>query len=736
MTDLRKEGGECGRDGVKEIQSLLKSIEDYNPDFDRELVVRAFEFAREAHQGQNRLSGEPFIVHPLAVAQIAADLRMDDATIVASLLHDVLEDTEAEEEKVRELFGEEILKLVQGVTKLELDFSYSNEEEAQVENYRRLFVAIAEDIRVIIIKLADRLHNMRTLKFQYRGKKESIARETLEVFAPIASRLGMGMIQAELENLSLFFLDPEAYCSLQRRVERVIRTREKQMEEAVKVLKGRLEKAGIEAEIQNRVKHLYSIYQKLNRSKISLEDLHDLIALRVITRTVEDCYAVLGIVHSLWRPVEGRFKDYVAVPKSNMYQSLHTTVIGPQGEPMEIQIRTWEMHQMAEYGIAAHWRYKEGKISSREDAFEERMSWLRQILEWQQDLRSTREFMESLKISLFDDEVYVFTPKGDLKKLPKGSTPIDFAYLIHTEVGNSCIGAKVNKQIVSLGYQLQSGDVVEIITSRSSSGPSADWLRIARTPGARNRIRAFLRKQNREVNRERGREILERELAKYTMTPEEEAEVSQELKTFMEQNGIKTMEDLYIAIGEGRYRGRRIVNQIVPDAIRRRSLKKKKSSSTSAHQPQEDILIQGTPGLAIKLARCCTPIPGDRIVAFVTQGRGMKVHRVDCPNLARLSQNGSRVLEAEWGREEGQIYDTGIVVEALDRPKLLADVSGAVSNCDMEIKAVRARSTVSGEARIQLMVGVRNKKELEFLFKELRKVANVRKIWRGGGFNL
>lgn len=420
---------------------------------------------------------------------------MDENTIAASLLHDVLEDSEVTEEDLEKNFGEEITNLVKGVTKLNRGFSYVSREEAEVENYRRLFIAMAQDVRVIIIKLADRLHNMRTLKYQYRDKKETIARETLEIFAPIANRLGINRIQTELEDLSLFFLDPGAYCNIQRGIERVKEAQEKQVEEAKQELEARLKKAGIEAEIQSRFKHIYSIYNKLNRQKISLEDLPDLIALRVITREVEECYAVLGMVHTLWKPVEGRFKDYIAVPKSNMYQSLHTTVIGPRGAPMEVQIRTWDMHQVAEYGVAAHWRYKEGKTGESDDKFDERMSWLRQILEWQQDLRSTQEFMESLKISLFDDEVYVFTPKGDLKKLPQGSTPIDFAYLIHTEVGNNCVGAKVNRQMVPLSYELKSGDIVEIITSRASSGPSVDWLKIARTPGLVTRFElSYVRK--------------------------------------------------------------------------------------------------------------------------------------------------------------------------------------------------------------------------------------------------
>ena len=471
------------------LESLQEKIDSYNPYSDRELIKKAYDFSVDAHSGQSRLSGEPYIIHPLSVAHIVADLRMDDSTIAAALLHDVLEDTKNTEAQLKETFGKEITMLVKGVSKLNVGFHFSSKEEEQIENYRPL-CSYGRDIRVIIIKLADRLHNMRTLKYQYRDKKELIARETLEIFAPIAHRLGIGMIQTELENLSLYFLDPESYCSIQQGIEKIRDHREKQIQEATEKLSQRIQQANLVVEIQSRLKNIYSIYLKINRQNVSLEDLHDLIALRAITNTVEECYAVLGLVHSLWVPVAGRFKDYIALPKSNMYQSLHTTVIGPGGVPMEIQIRTREMHHVAEYGIAAHWRYKR-KSADSADAFNERMAWLRQILEWQQDLRTTHEFVESLKIDLFDDEVYVFTPKGDLKKLPKGSSPIDFAYLIHTEVGNNCIGARVNKQIVPLDYELKSGDIVEIISSRSSSGPSLDWLRIAKTPAARNKIRGI-----------------------------------------------------------------------------------------------------------------------------------------------------------------------------------------------------------------------------------------------------
>ncbi len=712
----------------------MNKISLYHPEFNRDLINIAFAFSLEAHRNQTRLSGEPFIIHPLAVAHIVADLKMDENTIVASLLHDVLEDSEVTEEELKEKFGEEITNLVKGVTKLSRGFSYSSREEAEVENYRRLFIAMAQDVRVIIIKLADRLHNMRTLKYQYREKKEAIARETLEIFAPIAHRLGINTIQTELEDLSLFFLDPGAYCNIQRGIERVKEAQEKQIEEAKKELGIRLEKTGIEAEIQSRFKHIYSIYNKLNRQKISLEDLPDLIALRVITREVEECYAVLGIVHTLWKPVEGRFKDYIAVPKSNMYQSLHTTVIGPRGAPMEVQIRTWDMHQVAEYGVAAHWRYKEGKTAESNDKFDERMNWLRQILEWQQDLKSTQEFMESLKISLFDDEVYVFTPKGDLKKLPQGSTPIDFAYLIHTEVGNNCVGAKVNRQIVPLSYELKSGDIVEIITSRSSSGPSPDWLKIAKTPGARNKIRAFLRKKNQDLNRERGKEFLEKELEKYSLTPEERALVAKNLSQFREENQLREEEELYIAIGEGRYSARQVVNKVVPYTIRRRLQKKKKSSSPVSRE-EERIVVQGATGLAVKLARCCTPVLGDQIVAFVTKGKGITIHRVDCPNLTKLSQDGERFLEAEWGEEEGVKYHTAVVIEALDRPKLLADVSNTISNFQVEIKAVRA-NTIGNEARIYLILEVKDRQELDGVFREVRKIPNVRGVRRGGAFAL
>lgn len=668
------------------------------------------------------------------MASIIADLKMDEATIAAALLHDVLEDSPVTEEELEERFGSEITSLVKGVTKLNIDFAPGlSSEERMVENYRRLFMAVAADVRVIVLKLADRLHNMRTLKYQHREKKEEIARETLEIFAPVAHRLGINTIQVELENLSLFFLDPEAYCTIQRGLERVRKEREEFIEEAKAILSAQLEKANIKAEIQSRFKHIYSIYKKLNRLNIALEDLHDLVAMRVITDTKENCYMVLGIVHSLWNPVEGRIKDYIALPKSNNYQSLHTTVIGPRGTPMEVQIRTWEMHQVAEYGIAAHWRYKEGKLMP-ESAFDERINWLKQLLEWQQDLGSTKEFMESLKISLFDDEVYVFTPKGDLKKLPKGATPIDFAYLIHTEVGNSCVGAKVNRQMVPLSYELKSGDIVEIITSRSASGPSIDWLKLAKTPGARNKIRAFLRKKNQDANREKGRIALERELEKYPLTPEERNLFSVNLDQFMKDHHLGSLEELHIALGEGRYSARKVVNRLIPYAIRKKWLERRKSTPSKVHREEESVLIQGTPGIEARLARCCTPVPGDAIVAFVTQGRGITVHRTDCVNVKHLA-DGERLIDAEWRQDLTLRYSAGVVVEALDRPRLLADVTNAVSTCQIEIKAAKAR-TVGNEAHIYLLLEVGKREELDMLFREIHKVSNVKTIRRGGAFYL
>lgn len=718
------------------LESLQEKIDSYNPNSDRELIKKAYNYSVTAHSGQSRLSGEPYIIHPLSVAHIVADLRMDDSTIAAALLHDVLEDTKITEIQLNESFGKEITSLVKGVSKLNVGFHFSSKEEEQIENYRRLFVAMAEDIRVIIIKLADRLHNMRTLKYQYRDKKELIARETLEIFAPIAHRLGIGMIQTELENLSLFFLDPESYCNIQQGIEKIRDHREKQIQEATEKLSQRIQQANLVVEIQSRLKNIYSIYLKINRQNVSLEDLHDLIALRVITNTVEECYAVLGLVHSLWVPVAGRFKDYIALPKSNMYQSLHTTVIGPGGVPMEIQIRTKEMHHIAEYGIAAHWRYKEGKSADSADTFNERMAWLRQILEWQQDLRTTNEFIESLKIDLFDDEVYVFTPKGDLKKLPKGSSPIDFAYLIHTEVGNNCIGARVNKQIVPLDYELKSGDIVEIISSRSASGPSMDWLRIAKTPAARNKIRAFLRKKNREANRERGKLFMERELEKFALTSEEQNLVNAKIAEFMADNNYKTIDDLHVIIGEGRLTIRQFIGKVVPFEIRKRfQIRRKTETKKTAQTSGDGVIIQGATGLAVKLARCCTPIPGDKIIGYVTLGKGITVHRLDCHNLTRLTQDEERLVEAEWDESYGRFYDAGLVIDALDRPKLLVDITNTVSNYGVSIRSVHAHSMMN-DARIYLVISIKNKVELDHLFREIKKVSNVRNVRRGGIFGL
>ncbi len=682
-----------------------------------------------------RLSGEPYIFHPLAVALILAELKMDEVSIAAALLHDVLEDSAVTHQEIEAQFGNKIAALVQGMTKLNIDLG-TPAKEREVENYRRMLLAVAasQELRLIIIKLADRLHNMRTLKYQYREKKEEIARETLEIFAPIAHRLGINTIQVELENLSLFFLDPEAYCTIQRGVERLRKDREALIEEAKIVLTEELKRVSIKAEIQSRFKHIYSIYKKLRRQNLALEDLHDLAAMRVITNTKDECYTVLGIVHDLWVPVVGRFRDYIAVPKSNQYQSLHTTVIGPRGFPMEVQIRSWNMHYVAEYGVASHWHYKEGKAAKEQSTFDAHISWLKQLLDLEQDLQSASEFMESLKISLFDDEVYVFTPRGDLKTLPRGATPIDFAYLIHTEVGNSCVGAKVNHHMVPLSYELKSGDIVEIITSRSASGPTPEWLKFAKTPGARNKIRAFLRKKNREENREKGKVTFERELSKYPLSPEEKSLFASNLDHFMRENHLESLDDLHVAIGEGRYKARKLVNQLIPYAIRKKWQESHKAITKPVKREEESVLIQGTSGIEARLARCCTPVPGDSIVAFVTQGRGITVHRSDCLNLQHLSGNG-RFIEATWKPGLTLAFNAGVIVEALDRPRLLADVTGVVAGCQMEIRAAKAR-TVGDEAHIYLLLEVHDKEELDTLFRELRRVANVKHVRRGGAFYL
>ncbi len=694
-----------------------------------EQIMRALAFAQQAHRGQSRASGDPYVAHPLAVATILADLKMDAPTIVAALLHDVVEDTAYTLDDIEERFGSEVAQLVDGVTKLDRLEERTREEE-QAENLRKMFLAMAKDIRVILIKLADRLHNMRTLKHLTQDRVYRIAKETMEIYAPLAHRLGIFRIKWELEDLAFQHLHPDAFREMKELVATKRQVREAAVDEVISELKGRLQGVGMVSEVSGRAKHLYSIYLKMYRQGKNFAEIYDLVAVRVLVESVKDCYAVLGLVHSLWKPVPGRFKDYIAMPKSNLYQSLHTTVIGPHGEPLEVQIRTFEMHHTAEYGIAAHWRYKEGGKGDRE--FEQKLSWLRQLLEWQRDMRDASEFMETLKVDLFSDEVFVFTPKGDVVDLPAGATPVDFAYRIHTDVGNHCVGAKVNGRIVPLATALESGDIIEVLVNRKSPGPSIDWLSIVRTSQAKTRIRQWMRRERRHEHLARGQEMLERELKRqaFQLSPERLAEIIKRL-------GYGSVDDVAVALSEGNTsppmlmarirdeldREAKTSHPIVPAAPVR-------ARNPAAARSGSEILVRGQGRMLTRLARCCEPVPGDPIIGYLTRGRGVSVHRLGCPNEKELAKDPERLIEVSWDATEAELapHPVELRVYAWDRPGLLADVANVVA--DSNIISAKARGYRDRTAIVEVHLEVRNLTQLTHLITRLENLAYVQHVDR------
>jgi GTP pyrophosphokinase len=698
----------------------------HSPDADQ--IVRAITFAEEAHRGQSRASGDPYFAHPLAVASILADLKMDAPTIVAALLHDVAEDTSYTVTDIEDRFGAEVAQLVDGVTKLDRLEARTREEE-QAENLRKMFLAMAKDIRVILIKLADRLHNMRTLKHLTADRVQRIAKETMEIYAPLAHRLGIFRIKWELEDLAFQHLQPDAFQEMKELVAKKRREREAAVEAVISDLQARLESAGMVSEVSGRAKHLYSIYQKMYKQGKDFQEIYDLVAVRVLVESVKDCYAVLGLVHSLWKPVPGRFKDYIAMPKSNLYQSLHTTVIGPHGEPLEVQIRTFEMHHTAEYGIAAHWRYKEGGKGDRE--FEQKLSWLRQLLEWQRDMRDASEFMETLKVDLFSDEVFVFTPKGDVLDLPAGATPLDFAYRIHTDVGNHCVGAKVNGRIVPLATALESGDIVEVLVNRKSPGPSIDWLSIVHTSQAKTRIRQWLRRERRHEHLVRGQEILEKELRRQSLVLSTER-----LAGLVKKLGYGTLDDLAVSLSEGNVQPPALMGRI-KDELEREvkaavpvipTAPNKVVQSTDSHG--SEILVRGQGRMLTRLARCCQPVPGDPIIGFLTRGRGVSVHRLGCPNEKELARDPERLIEVSWDVNEAELspHPVELRVYAWDRPGLLADVANVVA--DSNIISAKARGFRDRTAVVEVHLEVRNLTQLTQLIGRLESLPYVQKVDR------
>lgn len=716
-----------------DIAVLEKQILSYSPSADLSIIRKAYEFAKEAHSGQHRISGELFIFHPFEVAKILADLELDLPTIAAGLLHDVVEDTPYTIEDIESNFGPEVALLVDGVTKLgKLEFK--TKEEQQAENLRKMFFAMAKDIRIILIKLADRLHNMRTLKSLPKEKQLAKAKETLDIFAPLAHRLGISKVKWELEDIAFRYLEPEHYYELVEKVAKKRQERENHINEMIAILKERLTSAGISAEIQGRPKHFYSIYKKMKEQNKTFEQIYDLTAVRVIVNTVKDCYGALGVVHTLWKPIPGRFKDYIAMPKPNMYQSLHTTVIDSSGDPLEIQIRTYEMHKTAEYGIAAHWRYKEGAKNNSD--FEQKLSWLREILDWQRDLRDAKDFMETLKIDLFTDEVYVFTPKGDVIDLPKGSCPIDFAYRIHTDIGNRCIGAKVNGKMVPLDYELVNGDIIEIITSSHSNGPSRDWLNIVKSPQAKNKIRQWFKKERRDENIARGKEMLEKEARRQGY------DIYQLIKYDFMNNILKRMsftniDDMYAAIGYGAVTAKQIFQKILdeykknaqPDKL---ELNLEKGDGKSKIQKKLDrgIKIDGIGNLLVKFSRCCNPVPGDKIIGYVTRGRGISIHRQDCKNIRQGNFDRARLTEVKWEGFEDSSYPVEIQVWAYDRPGLLSEVINLIGDFKTNIDAVNARATKNGIAIIDLILEISSKQHLESVMQKISKIKGIYDVKR------
>ena len=706
-----------------DIEALPRSLKDKIPEAELGEIARAYALAAASHRGQARASGEPFVQHSVAVAEILADLRLDSATIMAGLLHDVVEDTTVTLEQIRSEFGDEVASLVDGVTKLsQIDLMSRMEEssraqaDARAESLRKMFLAMVDDVRVVLIKLADRLHNMRTLGAMPESKRKRTAQETLEIFAPLANRLGIWQMKWELEDLSLRHLEPEIYREIARHLEERRRDREAEIEQIVALLRQRLKDQGIEAEVSGRAKHIYSIYKKMQNKELDFEHVYDVRGVRVIVNTVHDCYAALGVVHTLWRPIPGTFDDFIATPKDNMYQSLHTAVVGPGGRPLEIQIRTWEMHRTSEYGIAAHWRYKEPG-AKRDVLFENKIAWLRQLMEWRQDVTDAHDFVDSLKTDVFRDRVYVFTPKGDIIDLPAGSTPIDFAYHVHTEIGHRCRGAKVNGQLVGLDYQLHNGDQVEILTAKRG-GPSRDWLNpdlgYTRTARAKQKIRTWFRRQDYEENVALGRELLERELKRLGYQGR--------LEQIADLFNYDSVDDLLAAIGYGD-----LNTQTVATKLPEQEEPTKELISDEKRLPADasDIHVKGVGRVLTSLARCCNPLPGDDIIGYITRGRGVSVHRRDCPNVLN-SSDPERLIEVNWGRDDGHTYPVAVFIRAWDRGGLLRDIAAVVADEDINMSAANvATHKKENLATITATLEIRNMAQLSRILARLEHLPNV-----------
>ena len=736
----------------KLYQELIASVRKYHPSTDISLIEKAYNIAYEAHKGQVRKSGEPYIIHPLCVAIILAELELDKETIVAGLLHDVVEDTVMTDEEIRQEFGAEVALLVDGVTKLG-QLSYDADKvEVQAENLRKMFLAMAKDIRVILIKLADRLHNMRTLKYMTPEKQKEKARETMDIYAPIAQRLGISKIKIELDDLSLKYLEPEAYYDLVHQIAQRKSVRDDYVQSLVEEVKKHIHEAGIPAQIDGRAKHFFSIYKKMKNQDKTLDQIYDLFAIRIIVDSVKDCYAALGVIHEMYKPIPGRFKDYIAMPKPNMYQSLHTTLIGPTGQPFEIQIRTEEMHKTAEYGIAAHWKYKESNDGKKsvEAQEEEKLSWLRQILEWQRDMSDNREFLNLIKgdLDLFAEDVYCFTPQGDVKNLPNGSTPIDFAYAIHSAVGNKMVGARVNGKLVNIDYKIQNGDRIEILTSQNSKGPSRDWLNIVKSTQAKNKINQWFKKEFKESNIIRGKDMIATYCRAKSINVANIIQPKYQ-EIVQKKYGFKDWDSVLAAIGHGGLKEGQVVNrlaeeygkdhrQAITDEVVLERVAEAAKNKVHIAKSKSGIVVKGIDDMAVRFSRCCNPVPGDEIVGFVTRGRGLSIHRTDCINMIHLSESErARLIPAEWETEvtekSGGQYLAEIKMYANDQQGLLMEISRIFTEGNVDVKSMNVRTSKKGTATIEMGFIVHGREELERIVKKLQQLSGIIDIERATG---
>ncbi|WP_112181449.1 MULTISPECIES: bifunctional (p)ppGpp synthetase/guanosine-3',5'-bis(diphosphate) 3'-pyrophosphohydrolase [Paraliobacillus] len=728
------------KENILTAQDVIEQASQYLSGKDLDFIRRAYEYAKKAHENQFRKSGEPYIIHPVQVAGILVHLELDPETIAGGFLHDVVEDTDITVEMLQENFNNEVAMLVDGVTKLG-KIKYKSKEAQQAENHRKMFIAMAKDIRVILIKLADRLHNMRTLKHLPPEKQRRISNETLEIFAPLAHRLGISAIKWELEDTALRYLNPQQYYRIVNLMKQKRQEREFYIEEVMTEVQNQLADISIKADFSGRPKHLYSIYRKMVLQNKQFNEIYDLLAVRIIVESIKDCYAVLGIIHTCWKPMPGRFKDYIAMPKPNLYQSLHTTVIGPKGAPLEVQIRTKEMHEIAEYGIAAHWAYKEGKqLEQTKGNSEKKLAWFREILEWQTETHDAEEFMESLKVDLFSDMVYVFTPKGDVIELPAGSVPIDFSYKIHTEVGNQTIGARINGKMEPLDYQLKNGDIVEVLTSKHSYGPSRDWVKMAQTSQAKNRIKQFFKKQQRDENVVKGKEMVDKEV-KATGFALKDAITTDNLKRVAERFNFISVEDMYAAVGYQGITAAQIATRLTEKLRKEEEHQEleqilegaqKKTVKPKAYRKKDSgVKVEGVDNLLVRLSKCCNPVPGDKIVGFITKGRGVSVHRVDCPNI-KAELTDERLLYVEWEDSNTDIkqYHVDLEISGYDRRGLLNDVLQSVNEMRTNITAVNGKSDRNKMAVIHLTILIHNLGHLRKIVDRLKQIKDVYTVER------